>query len=103
MKLIQLSTVELENRVEEELSENPALEDGKINDIEKAWTNKDSIINELEFQDKDMNLDQYMSDDEIPNYKLYSQNSTSDEEQNYFLTTGKNLIEILMDQLREQI
>ena len=101
MKLIQLSTVELENRVEEELSENPALEDGKINDIEERDSFEDDDINELEFQDKDMNLDQYMSDDEIPNYKLYSQNSTSDEEQNYFLTTGKNLIEILMDQLRE--
>ena len=101
MKLIQLSTVELENRVEEELSENPALEDGKINDIEERDSFEDDDINELEFQDKDMNLDQYMSDDEIPNYKLYSQNSNSDEEQNYFLTTGKNLIEILMDQLRE--
>ena len=101
MKLIQLSTVELENRVEEELSENPALEDVKINDIEDRDSFEDDDINEIEFQDKDMNLDQYMSDDEIPNYKLYSQNSNSDEEQNYFLTTGKNLIEILMDQLRE--
>ena len=30
MKLIQLSTIELENRIDEELSENPALEDEKL-------------------------------------------------------------------------
>jgi len=39
MKLIQLSTVELENRIDEELSENPALEDNKMNDSEdlNSW------------------------------------------------------------------
>ena len=42
--------------MEEELSENPALEDGKINDIEERDSFDDDDINELEFQDKDMNL-----------------------------------------------
>ena len=36
MKLIQLSTIELENRVEEELELNPALEDSKTLDSENS-------------------------------------------------------------------
>ena len=72
MKLIQLSTLELENRVDEELSENPALEDGKMSNEEEgdSWENQDDYNDDSKFEEKDVNLDQYMSDDEIPNYKL---------------------------------
>ena len=99
MKLIQLSTIELENRVDEELSENPALEDGKLsNEEEYSFEEED---NSLEFQDKEMNLDQYMSDDEIPNYKLYTQSNYNEEDRELILSSGQNLFEILSDQLRE--
>ena len=102
MKLIQLSTIELENRIDEELSENPALEDGKMSDEEESsYELEDGHENDLLAQDRDINLDQYISDDEIPNYKLYTQNSYNDEEQELILSSGKNLLEILMDQLRE--
>jgi len=103
MKLIQLSTVELENRIDEELTENPALEDDKISNEEEinSLEIEDEYNHDLEPQDKEINLDQYMSDDEIPNYKLYIQNSYNEEEQELILSSGKNLLEILMDQLRE--
>ena len=48
-----------------------------------------------------MNLDQYMSDDEIPNYKLYTQSNYNEEERELILSSGQNLFEILSDQLRE--
>ena len=99
MKLIQLSTIELENRVDEELSENPALEDGNISTEEEYSFEEED--NSLEFQDKEMNLDQYMSDDEIPNYKLYTQSNYNEEERELILSSGQNLFEILSDQLRE--
>ena len=103
MKLIQLSTIELENRVDEELTENPALEDGTISNEEEAspFDLEDEYNNDIGSQDQDINLDQYMSDDEIPNYKLYTQSSYNEEEQELILSSGKNLLEILMDQLRE--
>ena len=44
MKLIQLSTLELENRIDEELTENPALEDDKISNEEE--------ISSLEIEDE---------------------------------------------------
>ncbi len=99
MKLIQLSTIELENRVDEELSENPALEDGNLSTEEEYSFEEED--NSLEFQDKEMNLDQYMSDDEIPNYKLYTQSNYNEEERELILSSGQNLFEILSDQLRE--
>ena len=103
MKLIQLSTIELENRVDEELSENPALEDGKMSNEEEpnSFDLEDEYNNDLGPRDQDINLDQYMSDDEIPSYKLYTQSSYNEEEQELILSSGKNLLEILMDQLRE--
>ncbi len=103
MKLIQLSTIELENRVDEELSENPALEDGKMSNEEElnSFDLEDEYNNDLGVRDQDINLDQYMSDDEIPSYKLYTQSSYNEEEQELILSSGKNLLEILMDQLRE--
>ena len=100
MKLIQLSTIELENRIDNELTENPALESENISNNEESSFEED-YTNDLDFQERDVNLDQYISDDEIPNYKLYTQSSYDNEEQEIILNTGKNLFEILNDQLRE--
>lgn len=100
MKLIQLSTIELENRIDNELTENPALESENISNNEESGFEED-YTNDLDFQERDVNLDQYISDDEIPNYKLYTQSSYDNEEQEIILNTGKNLFEILNDQLRE--
>ena len=100
MKLIQLSTIELENRIDNELTENPALESENISNNEESDFEED-YINDLDFQERDLNLDQYISDDEIPSYKLYTQSSYENEEHEIILNTGKNLFEILIDQLRE--
>ena len=100
MKLIQLSTIELENRIDNELTENPALESENISNNEVSDFEED-YTNDLDYQERDINLDQYISDDEIPNYKLYSQSSYDNEEQEIVLNSGKNLFEILNDQLRE--
>ena len=100
MKLIQLSTIELENRIDNELTENPALESENISNNEVSDFEED-YTNDLDYQERDLNLDQYISDDEIPNYKLYSQSSYDNEEQEIVLNSGKNLFEILNDQLRE--
>ena len=100
MKLIQLSTIELENRIDNELTENPALESENISNNEESDFEED-YINDLDFQERDLNLDQYISDDEIPSYKLHTQSSYENEEHEIILNTGKNLFEILIDQLRE--
>ena len=69
MKMIQLSTLELEQKIEAEIGENPALENG----IER--TNNENHENEFDegtkIEAKEINIDQYLSDDETPSYKLY--------------------------------
>jgi len=77
MKMIQLSTLELEQKIEAEIGENPALENG----IER--TNNDNHENEFDegtkIEAEEINIDQYLSDDETPSYKLYSNNYNNQE------------------------
>lgn len=85
MKLIQLPTQAFEQRLKEEMNENPALEAGKEEDEDYE---KDEFDNEEydDFDDNetieadDINIDEYLSNDETPDYKLQA-NNYSDEEQ----------------------
>lgn len=82
MKLIQLPTLAFEQRLKEELIENPALETGKEDTIDEF----DSLDNEFDDFDNeridadDINIDDYLSDDEIPDYKLQANNYSSDDD-----------------------
>ena len=77
MKMIQLSTLDLEQKIEAEIGENPALENG----IER--TNNENHENEFDegtkIEAEEINIDQYLSDDETPSYKLYSNNYNNQE------------------------
>ena len=77
MKMIQLSTLELEQKIESEIAENPALESGK------EITNNEVYETELNETEKistdEIDIDQYLSDDEIPTYKLYANNYLNDD------------------------
>ncbi|QQU02972.1 RNA polymerase factor sigma-54 [Myroides odoratus] len=82
MKLIQLPTLAFEQRLKEELIENPALETGK----EETGDDFDSLDNDFDDFDneridtEDINIDDYLSDDEIPDYKLQANNYSSDDD-----------------------
>ncbi|HMI08417.1 MAG TPA: RNA polymerase factor sigma-54 [Flavobacterium sp.] len=87
MKLIQLPTQAFEQRLKEEMNENPALEAGKEEDEEYE---KDEFDNEEEFDDYDdnetieadeINIDEYLSNDETPDYKTQANNYSDDDEQ----------------------
>ncbi len=106
MKLIQLSTLELENRIDQEIELNPALENknelDEFNDYNldsKPEPDNDENL----YESRDADLDQYISDDEIPQYKLYSQNSGySDQEVKEIpFSGGESLFDTLQKQLGE--
>ena len=105
MKLIQLSTLELEDRIDQEIELNPALENNKMEES-KDYDFEDN--NEKEFEDspyenRDIDIDQYISDDEIPAYKLYSNNNhyADQEFKEIPFSGGESLFEILKKQLGE--
>ena len=86
MKLVQLPTIAFEQRVKEELEENPALEVSN----EDSWEDEDNFddsydTTEDEYEDnqiieaEDINVDEYLSDDEIPDYRLYANNYNEEE------------------------
>ncbi|QBA63273.1 RNA polymerase factor sigma-54 [Muriicola soli] len=84
MKLIQLPTQAFEQRLKQELEENPALETGKeekdtyedeFEDVYQSDEDSDTINTE------DINIDDYLSDDEIPDYRTRTSNYSADEEE----------------------
>ena len=86
MKLIQLPTQAFEQRLKQELEENPALESGKEETPEYEKELNDEI--EPNYEDEyesisaeDINIDEYLSDDEIPDYRLQANNYSSDGEE----------------------
>ncbi|TRW26638.1 RNA polymerase factor sigma-54 [Flavobacterium zepuense] len=87
MKLIQLPTQAFEQRLKEEMVENPALETG----TDEPEYEKDEFDTTDEFDDYDdydndridadeINIDEYLSDDETPGYKLQANNYSDDDE-----------------------
>lgn len=85
MKLIQLPTLAFEQRLLEEMNENPALETGNESDEYE----KDDFDTQDEYDDydgndsietDDINIDEYLSNDEIPDYKLQANNFSEDDD-----------------------
>lgn len=86
MKLIQLPTQAFEQRLKEEMVENPALEAGKEEDeYERDEFENDDYDEYDEFDNdridaEDINIDEYLSNDETPEYKLQANNYSDDDE-----------------------
>ncbi|WP_035659491.1 RNA polymerase factor sigma-54 [Flavobacterium seoulense] len=83
MKLIQLPTQAFEQRLLEEMNENPALETGKEEEYEKdEFENEDyDDYDDSESIDADdINIDEYLSDDDTPDYKTQANNYSDDDE-----------------------
>ncbi len=99
MKLIQLPTQAFEQRLKQEIEENPALDSGKesTNDSEDEFGNQEE---EYSAEETDFNIDDYLSDDEIPNYRLQANNySADDEEKSMPYAGGITFIQHLKSQL----
>lgn len=105
MKLIQLPTQAFEQRISQEMNENPALEVGKEED-ESFDEDFENDSNDEDFDDgnevieTDINVDDYLSDDETPGYKLSANNySADDEEKEMPYAAGTSFTQYLMQQL----
>jgi len=102
MKLIQLPTQAFEERLKQEIEENPALDTGK----EESDSFEDDMSNEYDdtgtekIDAEDINIDEYLSDDEIPSYKTQANNySSDDDEKNVPYAAGTSFHQSLKNQL----
>lgn len=104
MKLIQLPTQAFEQRLKQELEENPALETGKEERVDDFEDNFDNSQDDYEDNDKieaeDINVDDYLSDDEIPDYRTSANNySADDDEKSVPYASGTTFTQHLINQL----
>jgi len=99
MKLIQLPTIELEQKVKEELEENPAIEEVTEHTDTSEIEDYD-IREEQRIEAEEINVDEYLSDDETPRYRLVANNTSLDQEDKSIpVAMGISSIEILEKQL----
>lgn len=102
MKLIQLPTQAFEQRLKQELEENPALESGKENlEIEDEYSDSlDGDMDSETIDTEDINIDDYLSDDEIPDYRTQTSNYSPDEDEKSIpFAAGVSFNQYLMNQL----
>jgi RNA polymerase sigma-54 factor len=105
MKLIQLPTQAFEQRISQEMNENPALEGGKEEEEKFDDDLNDDDFGEdfddgTETIETEINVDDYLSDDETPSYKLSANNySADDEERQTPYASGTSFNQFLLQQL----
>ncbi len=111
MKLLQIPSVALEQRIKQEIEENPALEemaDSEDYDDETKESDDDfqddgdtdSDVEEYDSSNDEFDLDDYFNDDDTPSYKLSSGNqSGNDERKEIPFASGISFHDMLLTQL----
>lgn len=100
IKLLQIPTLELETRIEEELEINPALEEGMDEDYEQR--EDDPLTDEYDddFKDPtgDLDIDSYLQNEDYAGYKMQGDGNYNEEEREMPLATSSSLLDSLMQQ-----
>jgi len=104
VKLLELPTMELEERVRAEILDNPALEEGKepseqdhADDLDIQFNGSDTYDNE------DISLGDYRTEDDIPDYKLQEHNRNRGEiAEDIPFSDSVSFYETLLEQLNMQ-
>lgn len=111
MKLLQIPAIGMEQRIKQEIEENPALE---IEGSEDQEETTDDLVDEKEVdefgdeiepeitndKDEEFEMDDYLDDDEIPEYRTRTNNYSSDDEYREIpFASGISFHELLQQQL----
>jgi len=83
MKLLQVPTMELEQRIKQEIEENPALEEGMDKDEDEF---EEDIDQDETSEEDDFNIEDYLSDD--ADYKTQVNNTSKDDEEKVIPLSG---------------
>jgi len=98
IKMLEVPTLELEERIRQELEENPALEEGA--ESEKETEEMDDLSIDDGGNNDDFDPVEYMADDDIPDYKLKANNASKDDKyEDIPFSVGMTFHEFLEDQV----
>ena len=99
IKMLEVPTLELEERIRQELEENPALEEGMEQDADATDADME-FGNDEGGNNDDFDPEEYMMDDDIPDYKMNINNlSKDDKREDIPFSAGMTFHEALIDQL----
>ena len=79
IKLLEVPTLQIEERIKKELEENPALEEGAEDDEIAPGTDDEDQFEEKDKDQEEFTLDDYIEDDDIPDYRLQAKNTSKDD------------------------
>ncbi len=100
IKLLEIPTMQLEQRIKKELEENPVLEmesDSPIQDEDSNYGDDDS---NADVDNEEFSMEDYYEDEEIPTYKLNTNNYSKDEKYvDVPFSVGTSFNEFMMEQL----
>ncbi|MBN2863418.1 MAG: RNA polymerase factor sigma-54, partial [Bacteroidales bacterium] len=80
IKLLEVPTLQIEQRIKKELEENPALEEGPEDDDFSDDNNEEEEFEDDDRDQEEFTLDDYIQEDEIPDYRLQANNYSRDDE-----------------------
>ncbi len=80
IKLLEIPTIQIEQRIKKELEENPALEEGTDEEQLPEDNSEDELYDNDDADQDEFTLDDYIDEDEIPDYRLKTNNYSRDDD-----------------------
>ena len=100
IRLIELNSVELEDRIKKEMEENPALDEGADKNESDAEFNDDEFAEVL--SEEDLVKGDYSSEEDMPDYRITSSNTSHFEQPkvDFAFSGDSSLHQSLLDQIK---
>ena len=100
IKLLEIPTLQLEQRIKKELEENPVLEMENDDNYNEEDNQAPELRSDEDKDDEEFSVEDYIPDDEIPNYRLNANNYSPDDKQiDIPFSVGDTFHEFLYEQL----
>jgi len=103
MQLLQVPTIALEQRIKQEIEENPALDEGaesEPKDEQDDYLNEETQNEEQDNADDEFDFSDYLDDDDTPDYKYQVNNRSKDDEDKQLpFVSGTTFHDLLRTQL----
>jgi RNA polymerase sigma-54 factor len=102
IKMLELSSLEIENRINQELEENPALEEETPENF-ASETESDAYNDPDDSKtDNDLSLGDYLTDDDVPDYALNHPHNPRENRNEALYSESESFQQYLLDQLHEK-
>lgn len=101
IKLLEVPTIQIEQRIKKELEENPALEEGSEEEEQSSAEQEEEQFEEEDRDQEEFTFDDYLDEDDIPDYRLQTKNYSKDDEKRMDIpfSSGSSFHENLYSQL----